>query len=156
MVLIGDYHCPARRAALRGIADRTARAGGRPPGGVGVETIFARDQHILDEMVRREIDENELRQRIRYDWTGAYDWVSVLRIAGGQRATMGGCSTGSIACRGRICERSERAIVMRLRKIAEIASAIPERKSLCCSASRTLRRDTCRALLREQMLPPKF
>jgi len=66
---------------------------------LGVETIFARDQHILDEWWRREIDENELRQRIRYD----LDWATIgVRSTNcwWQRATMGRVSTGSIACRG--------------------------------------------------------
>src|SRR6201993_4923854 len=42
---------------------------------LGVETIFARDQHILDEWWRREIDESELRQRIRFDLDWGYDWA---------------------------------------------------------------------------------
>jgi Haem-binding uptake, Tiki superfamily, ChaN len=41
---------------------------------LGVETIFARDQHILEEWWRREIDETELRQRIRFDLDWGYDW----------------------------------------------------------------------------------
>ncbi len=41
---------------------------------LAVETIFARDQHILDEWWRREIDEQELRQRIRFDLDWGYEW----------------------------------------------------------------------------------
>ena len=41
---------------------------------LGVETIFSRDQHILDEWWRREIDEEEFRQRIRFDLDWGYDW----------------------------------------------------------------------------------
>ncbi len=37
--------------------------------------MFARDQHILDEWWRRDIDENELRQRIRFDLDWGYDWA---------------------------------------------------------------------------------
>ena len=47
--------------------------GGRPVV-LGVETIFARDQHILNEWWRREIDEDELRERIRFDLDWGYDW----------------------------------------------------------------------------------
>ena len=41
---------------------------------LGVETIFARHQHILEEWWRREIEEEELRQRIRFDLDWNYDW----------------------------------------------------------------------------------
>jgi hypothetical protein len=51
---------------------------------LGVETIFSRDQHILDEWFRGEIDEAELRQRIRFELDWGYDWTSVLRIALGR------------------------------------------------------------------------
>jgi hypothetical protein len=35
---------------------------------------FARDQHILNEWWRREIDEDGLRERIRFDLDWGYDW----------------------------------------------------------------------------------
>jgi hypothetical protein len=41
---------------------------------LGIETVLARDQHILDEWWRREIQEEELRQRIRFDLDWGYDW----------------------------------------------------------------------------------
>jgi len=75
VVLIGDYHALAaaqRHAAS--LLEQRALAGDRPVV-LGVETIFARDQHILDEWWRREIDENELRQRIRFDLDWGYDWT---------------------------------------------------------------------------------
>jgi uncharacterized iron-regulated protein len=75
VMLIGDYHAlPAaqRHAAL--LLEQRAMAGDRPVV-LGVETIFARDQHILDEWWRREIDESELRQRIRFDLDWGYDWT---------------------------------------------------------------------------------
>ncbi len=61
-----------RYAAL--LIEQRALAGDRPVV-LGVETIFARDQHILDEWWRRDIDETELRQRIRFDLDWGYDWV---------------------------------------------------------------------------------
>src|SRR6202795_4473574 len=75
VVLIGDYHAlaAAQRYAATLIEQR-ALTGDRPVV-LGVETIFARDQHILDEWWRREIDENELRQRIRFDLDWGYDWA---------------------------------------------------------------------------------
>jgi len=42
----------------------------RRPLVIGVETIFSRDQHIVDEWWRGEIEEAELRQRNRFD----FDW----------------------------------------------------------------------------------
>src|SRR6201988_2699145 len=47
---------------------------------LGVETVFARDQHILDEWWRREIDETELRQRIRFDLDWGYDWAPFYEL----------------------------------------------------------------------------
>jgi hypothetical protein len=75
VVLIGDYHAlPASQRYAASLIEQRAMAGGRPVV-VGVETIFSRDQHILDEWWRREIDENELRQRIRFDLDWGYDWT---------------------------------------------------------------------------------
>jgi len=75
VVLIGDYHAlPAAQRHAASLIEQRALAGDRPVV-LGVETIFARDQHILDEWWRREIDENELRQRIRFDLDWGYDWT---------------------------------------------------------------------------------
>ena len=75
VVLIGDYHAlPASQRYAASSIEQQALAGGRPVV-LGVETIFARDQHILDEWWRREIDEDELRQRIRFDLDWGYDWT---------------------------------------------------------------------------------
>src|SRR5580693_8388041 len=75
VVLIGDYHAlPAAQRYAASLIEQRALAGDRPVI-LGVETIFARDQHILEEWWRREIDENELRQRIRFDLDWGYDWA---------------------------------------------------------------------------------
>src|ERR1700716_3847537 len=75
IVLIGDYHAlPAAQRYAAALIEWRALAGDRPVV-LGVETIFARDQHILDEWWRREIDESELRQRIRFDLDWGYDWT---------------------------------------------------------------------------------
>ena len=47
---------------------------------LGVETIFSRDQHILDEWWRREIDAEELQQRIRFDLDWGYDWAPFYEL----------------------------------------------------------------------------
>jgi uncharacterized iron-regulated protein len=75
IVLVGDYHAlPAAQRYAASLIERRALAGDRPVV-LGVETIFARDQHILDEWWRREIDADELRQRIRFDLDWGYDWA---------------------------------------------------------------------------------
>lgn len=74
IVLIGDYHAlAASQRSAASLLEHRAFVGDRPVI-LGVETIFARDQHILDEWWRREIDETELRQRIRFDLDWGYDW----------------------------------------------------------------------------------
>ena len=75
VVLVGDYHAlPASQRSAASLLEHRALAGDRPVV-LGVETIFVRDQHILDEWWRREIDESELRQRIRFDLDWGYDWA---------------------------------------------------------------------------------
>ncbi len=87
MVLLGDYHALPNSqrylaALLRGTELR------QRPAVLGVETIFSRDQHILDEWRRGEIDEDELRQRIRfeldwgYEWSPFYEMLSAARDCG--------------------------------------------------------------------------
>jgi Haem-binding uptake, Tiki superfamily, ChaN len=74
IVLIGDYHAlAASQRCAASLVEQRALTGDRPVV-LGIETVFARDQHILDEWWRREIDEAELRQRIRFDLDWGYDW----------------------------------------------------------------------------------
>src|SRR5580700_7618323 len=80
VVLIGDYHAlPSAQRQAASLMEQRALAGDRPVV-LGVETIFARDQHILDEWWRRDIDENELRQRIRFDLDWGYDWTPFYEL----------------------------------------------------------------------------
>jgi Haem-binding uptake, Tiki superfamily, ChaN len=75
VVLIGDYHAlPAAQRYAARLVEQRALAGDRPVV-LAVETIFARDQHILEEWWRREIDESEFRQRIRFDLDWGYEWA---------------------------------------------------------------------------------
>lgn len=74
VILIGDYHAlPASQRFAAGLFEQRTQPGDRPVV-LGIETIVARDQHILDEWWRREIDEDELRQRVRFDLDWGYDW----------------------------------------------------------------------------------
>jgi hypothetical protein len=80
IVLVGDYHAlPAAQRYAASLLEQRALLGDRPVV-LGVETIFARDQHILDEWWRREIDEAELRERIRFDLDWGYDWVPFYEL----------------------------------------------------------------------------
>jgi len=73
-ILVGDYHAlpTCQHFAARLIRDRASTKD--RPVVLAVETIFSRDQHILDEWWRRQIGESELRQRIRFDLDWGYDW----------------------------------------------------------------------------------
>ena len=74
LVLIGDYHAlPACQRFAGALLEQRALIGDRPVV-LGVETIFARDQHIIDEWWRREIDEHELRERMRFHLDWGYEW----------------------------------------------------------------------------------
>jgi hypothetical protein len=80
LVLIGDYHAlPKAQRYAASLLEQRALQGDRPVV-LGVETIFARDQHILDEWWRREIDEAELRQRIRFDLDWGYEWAPFYEL----------------------------------------------------------------------------
>lgn len=75
VILVGDYHAlPASQRFAAGLLERRAQPGDRRIV-LGLETIFARQQHILDEWWRREIDADELRGRIRFDADWGYDWL---------------------------------------------------------------------------------
>ena len=80
IVLVGDYHAlpSAQRFAATLLESRVHR--GDRPVVLGVETIFSRDQHIIGEWWRREIEEGELRRRIRFDLDWGYDWAPFYEL----------------------------------------------------------------------------
>ncbi len=79
IVLFGDYHAlPNSQNYIASLLDDSEiRA---RPTVLGVETIFSRDQHILDEWQREEIDEEELRQRIRFELDWGYEWEPFYQL----------------------------------------------------------------------------
>src|SRR5271155_5080269 len=83
-VLIGDYHAlpNSQRSVAALLLGPELRL---RPILLGVETIFSRDQHILDEWSRREIDEAELRERIRFDLDWGYDWAPFYELLAAAR-----------------------------------------------------------------------
>jgi len=84
IALIGDYHAlPSSQRYLASLI-RDPEIHQRPLV-LGVETIFSRDQHIVDEWWRGEIDESELRQRIRFDFDWGYDWTPFYELLSAAR-----------------------------------------------------------------------
>src|SRR5579863_10759004 len=80
IILIGDYHAlPSAQRFAANLLEQRAQPGDRPVV-LGLETIFSRHQHILDEWWRREIDEAELRQRIRFDLDWGYEWTPFYEL----------------------------------------------------------------------------
>jgi hypothetical protein len=79
---------------------------------LGVETVFARDQHLLDEWNSREIDGAELRERLRYDIEWGYDWFPFYRLLE-RRGQIASGFTGWTAVRVMTCARLLAATSMR-------------------------------------------
>lgn len=84
IVLVGDYHAlPNSQRYLASLVCDPALH--RRPLVLGVETILARDQHILDEWQRGEIEESELRERMRFDLDWGYDWTPFFELLSAAR-----------------------------------------------------------------------
>jgi heme-binding uptake protein ChaN (Tiki superfamily) len=84
IVLVGDYHAlPNSQRYLASLLCDLRRR--HRPVVLGVETIFSRDQHILDEWFRGEIDESELRQRVRFELDWGYDWTPFYELLSAAR-----------------------------------------------------------------------
>ena len=85
IALVADYHAlPSSQRYLAALISDPAFQ--RRPLVLGVETIFARDQHIVDEWWRGEIDEAEFRQRIRFDLDWGYEWQPFYELLTAARA----------------------------------------------------------------------
>lgn len=78
ILLVGDYH--ALPTSQRFAAMLARQIAARRPLVVGLEMVFARDQHILDEWLRKEIEGDELRERIRFNAEWGYDWEPFFEI----------------------------------------------------------------------------
>src|SRR5207248_1146431 len=92
---------------------------------LGLETVFSRDQHILDEWMRDEIGESELRERIRFDLDWGYEWAPYYELLAAAREQ--GCRVYGLDCMPRedlrkIGARDRHAAI----KIAEIRQQHPE------------------------------
>lgn len=84
IVLVGDYHAlPSSQLFCEKVL---ATIAAERPVILGLETVFARDQHLLDAWSSREIDGAELRERLRYDLDWGYDWFPFYRLLETARA----------------------------------------------------------------------
>lgn len=80
IVLVGDYHAlPAAQRYAAKLLEERAQPGDRPVI-LGVESIFSRHQHVLEEWWRREIEAAELRERICFDVDWGYDWAPFYEL----------------------------------------------------------------------------
>ena len=84
IVLVGDYHALPNSQRYLASLLRDPELHHRSVV-LGVETIFSRDQHILDEWFRGEIDEDELRQRIRFELDWGYEWAPFYELLSAAR-----------------------------------------------------------------------
>jgi hypothetical protein len=78
VLLVGDYHAlPASQRFAGSLVERLSQ---ERPVLLGVEAILSRDQQILDAWWRREIAEDELRRRLRFDREWGYEWVPFYEL----------------------------------------------------------------------------
>src|SRR5689334_22888240 len=84
VLLVGDYHALAASqdfaASLIGQLTIGQCAQGDRPVVLALEMVFSRDQYVLDEWLRGEITEDELRAGIRYDEEWGYDWEPFAQL----------------------------------------------------------------------------
>jgi hypothetical protein len=91
VLLLGDYHAlaPSQEFAASLLAQLARNKAGRPVV-LALEMVFSRDQYVLDEWLRAEISDDELRAGIHYDDEWGYDWEPFLLLL--RQARKHGCS----------------------------------------------------------------
>jgi hypothetical protein len=130
VLLLGDYHALAasQEFAASLLAQLARQKDGRPVV-LALEMVFSRDQYALDEWLRREISDDELRAGIRYDAEWGYDWEPFLLLL--HQARKHGCPVYGIDLKPRgnmrrIGARDRHAAA----QIAQIRRAHPEAQVL--------------------------
>jgi DNA-binding transcriptional regulator YdaS (Cro superfamily) len=98
ILLVGDYHALPRSQSFAAELLETLSSYGHQVV-LGLEMIYARDQSILDEWSSGEINEQELRQRIRYDVEWGYEWDPIRDLL--VRARSAGATVRGVDCRPR-------------------------------------------------------
>src|SRR3954468_5464760 len=124
VILVGDYHAlPASQRFTAELLRRLAATGRTIV--LGVEAIVARDQRILDEWQRGEIDTHELCSRIRFETDWGYAWQPFRELLETARAI--GAPIFGLDCTPRQDMRSIRARDQHAAaKIAGLRDAYPD------------------------------
>lgn len=124
IILVGDYHAlPASQRFTADLVRRLAASGRTVV--LGVEAMVARDQHILDEWQRGEMDAHELCSRVRFETDWGYDWQPFRELL--ETAREVGAPIFGLDCTPRQDMRSIRARDQHAAaKIAELRRAYPE------------------------------
>jgi hypothetical protein len=73
VILLGDYHALAASQDYAAVLLAQLVQSSRPVV-LALEMVFSRDQFILDEWLRGETSDDELRHALRYDDEWGYDW----------------------------------------------------------------------------------
>jgi heme-binding uptake protein ChaN (Tiki superfamily) len=130
IILVGDYHALAasQEFASSLLADLVPGADRRPLV-LALEMVFSRDQYVLDEWLRGELTEDELRAGLHYDDDWGYDWEPFAALL--RQARKFGCSIYGIDLKPRgnmrrIAARDRHAAA----QIAQIRRAHPEARVL--------------------------
>jgi hypothetical protein len=89
VLLVGDYHALAASQDFAAALLAQLAQDGRPVA-LALEMVFTRDQYVLDEWLRGEISEDEMRAGIRYDDDWGYDWEPFANLL--RQARKYGCS----------------------------------------------------------------
>ena len=106
IILVGDYHAlPASQLYTASLVEKLSSAGRSVI--LAVEAILARDQPVLDEWQRGEIELEELRSRIRFEADWGYDWQPFSELL--RRTKSVGARIQGIDCVPRQDMRSIRA-----------------------------------------------
>ncbi|HKD82188.1 MAG TPA: ChaN family lipoprotein [Candidatus Angelobacter sp.] len=79
VLLLGDYHALAASQEFAAFLIAQLAHDGQPPV-LALEMVFSRDQYALDEWLRGEISEDELRAGIHYDDEWGYEWEPMARL----------------------------------------------------------------------------
>jgi hypothetical protein len=80
VILLGDYHALSKSQQFAAeLVETLASITGRPVI-LGLETVFSKDQQVLDDWRTGAIGELELREAIRFDTEWGYDWKSFYQM----------------------------------------------------------------------------
>jgi Haem-binding uptake, Tiki superfamily, ChaN len=128
IILLGDYHALAACQDFAASLLSQLMQEGRPVV-LALEMAFSRNQYILDEWLRGETSESELRAALRYDDEWGYDWEPFAHLL--RQARKLGCPIYGIDLKPRgnmrkIAARDRHAAA----QIAQIRRAHPEARVL--------------------------